>query len=142
MTDPTTVRDQQIRWFAQGYQPGTVVTLTFYSTPVPMGTATADSFTFAERLVTIPADAELGSHRIVSTGLGANGAPLTLTVPLTVSASGQGVVGTPTGSTSGGSGLPRTGLELAALALLGAGLIGGGATAAVAGRRRRRAAIA
>ncbi len=137
VTDSTTTRGQQIRWFAQGYRPGSPVTLTFFSTPVPMGTAQADSSTFVERLVRIPADADLGSHRIVSTGIGANGSPLTLTVPLTVSADGAGVVGTPSGS--GGGDLPRTGVDVALAALVGAGLIAVGTTAVVAGRRRRHA---
>ena len=118
-----------VTYRAQGYMPGAPVVITLFSTPVKLGTATADSFSFVSKALTIPMGTALGSHKLVSTGLGANGRALTLEVPITTSEAikgakvkvpmfdGEVAVKVPPGTNSGtklrvrGKGVVRKGRE-------------------------------
>jgi hypothetical protein len=155
VSDSTTTPNQRVRWYGEGYAPNTRVVLTLQpesGPPIPLGSATSDSFGFAEQFITIPRDAAPGSYRVVSTGMGADGRALTLSVPISVSAAGNSVIDLPdtgpggsgsagNGGTNGsGFGLPRTGGEIGLVAAFGILLAGAGTAAIVAGRRRRTAA--
>jgi hypothetical protein len=90
-----------------------------YSTPQVLGSVAAgDDGKFAKS-VTLPAGAT-GSHTLLASGVDVNGRPRVMTLPIRISAAGEGG--------GEGSGLPVTGSPIALLVLLGAALItaGGG----------------
>lgn len=89
-----------------------------------LGTVTADEGGGATITFKVPDGTSVGRHSVVFTGgfFGVN---------RSVSVSFQ-VVGA-----AAGGGLPLTGFEVGAAALLGIGLLGGGTIAVVSGRRRR-----
>jgi hypothetical protein len=134
-----------------GFEPNSEVSFTLYSTPRPVGStvvAADGSFTFT---VVVPADLELGAHRIEAVGRAADGSPLTLEVPVTVTAAPPTpttVPTTPTPTTVPATpAVPAETRAPAALAVTGAattgglGLLGGlgvgvGAALVALGRRR------
>lgn len=133
ISDTTPTPGQTVSITAQTYTGS--VTITMNSEPVVLGSATADSSGVANLSATIPANAALGTHTLVATGTGADGAPLTLTLSFTVVAadgSGSGAAG----------GLPRTGDDSSLpLARVGLGLAAaGGVITAVAAKRRKATA--
>lgn len=143
--DNTLVRGQAFHYRAQGFLPNSSAALAMFSTPIPLGTATADEFTFFDVVLKIPSNAQLGSHRIVSTGQGADGQPLTLSVPVVVTA---GATQTTVGDTDPGTtddatsvvdriGLPRTGMQVLVAAATGAFLVLVGGVLLLSVRRRR-----
>jgi hypothetical protein len=73
---------QTIGVTGEGCAAGSTVTLTFMSTPVPLGTTVANSQGQFSTTVTIPVNATLGAHEIVATC-----GSLSLTAALTVVAS-------------------------------------------------------
>lgn len=81
-----------------GFDPGETVDFTLHSSPVDLGTATADSNGNVTFTATIPADTAAGSHQIIATG---ETSGITATFALTVSAS-------PTSSTTTSSTAPST----------------------------------
>ena len=60
------------------------VTVTMNSEPVVLGTAASDPSGVARLYATIPANAALGTHTLVATGTGADGAPRHADAQLTV----------------------------------------------------------
>jgi hypothetical protein len=125
ISDDVVQRSQEILVFsAEGcWEPGTSVALAFLSQPVGLGTAPVEDDGSFSRSVTIPADAELGEHRIRVSGTDASGAAATVFVRLEVVAG------------SGGGGLPVTGLALGALLALAVGLFAAGGSLVLAARR-------
>lgn len=69
-----------------GFKPGSKVSFTLHSTPVLLGTATADAKGVATLAVTLPADVAAGAHSIVVDGVGVDGKPRQLSIALTITA--------------------------------------------------------
>jgi hypothetical protein len=125
VSDTTVEPGQPVTLSARVFQSGSTVTFTFFSAPVVLGTATANSSGVATLTATIPSNATPGTHRIEATGTGADGQPLTVVINITVlGAAGSGLPTTGSGSTA-----PLTQLAAAALA-------GGGLLVLLANRRR------
>ncbi|MBC7633535.1 MAG: LPXTG cell wall anchor domain-containing protein [Flavobacterium sp.] len=112
-----------------------------------MGKANVDRFTFFQTLITIPVGTAPGAHRLVASGTGVDGAPLSLGTAITVVA--PGVVapggGSGLGGTTGDAGsrgpifgvtLPRTGTDAAIVGALGVVLVAVGGATIAASRRR------
>jgi hypothetical protein len=135
ISDTTPTPGQTVDITARTYQGD--VTFTMNSEPVVLGTAASDPSGVARLSATIPANAALGTHTLVATGTGADGAPLTLTLSFTVVA-GDGTAGGAAGA------LPRTGDDSSLpLARIGLALAAaGGVITAVAAKRRKTAATA
>ena len=118
---------------APGFGPNSPVTITVcgkpYTTGGPFSAGSDGTFSGT---VTVPSDTSAGSCTIVVSGTGPNGAARAVSFPITVTSSGTGG-----GSGNGGGGLPFTGFELGAASVLGAGLLGAGTIALIAGRKRK-----
>ncbi|WP_051389449.1 LamG-like jellyroll fold domain-containing protein [Arthrobacter sp. 35W] len=84
----TAAPGQTITVSGSGFGPGSTVVFTLHSTPVELGTAVADAQGNVTLTVALPADVAAGEHLIVLTGVDASGAPVEVSIPLTVSASG------------------------------------------------------
>ncbi|MCW2507087.1 MAG: hypothetical protein JWP68_235 [Modestobacter sp.] len=112
----------QVTLSGSGYQPGSVVELVVYSTPVSLGSVVADANGAFSATVTLPASMANGTHHLVSVGVDADGNPRYLVSEIIV---------------SGGTGLAYTGFSPAPY--IGGGLVAllAGAGLIVAGRRRR-----
>ncbi|HZQ26868.1 MAG TPA: LPXTG cell wall anchor domain-containing protein [Acidimicrobiales bacterium] len=112
-----------------GFKPGSSVALDFLSTPVRVGTATADANGGIRATVTVPANATPGTHTIEATGTDPRGAPLVLSASITI--------------LGAGAPLPHTGSSSTApLTAAGVGLVLIGGVAVVGARRRRARAHA
>lgn len=118
---------------ATGFGAGTEAKATVESTPIGLGTLTADATGTIRFSVKVPGVTP-GLHHVVVRGVSPTGAAHIVSLPLTVTGAAAG------GGT--GSGLPFTGFELGAASLLGAGLLGAGTVAVVSGRKRRSALTA
>jgi hypothetical protein len=112
----------QVTLSGSGYQPGSVVELVVYSTPVSLGSVVADANGAFSATVTLPASMANGKHHLVSVGVDAAGNPRYLVSEIIV---------------SGGTGLAYTGFSPAPYLGGGAALLLAGAGLIVAGRRRR-----
>lgn len=111
-----------------GFRPGSTVSLELRSAPVSLGSAQAGAAGAFSTTVVIPADASPGSHTVAATGVDATGAARELTATVTVLGA------------AAGADLPRTGAGFAVPAgTAGVALVGVGALAVVASRRRRTA---
>jgi hypothetical protein len=97
----------------------------FTSSPVLLATTTANGAGAINASVTIPSDAEAGSHTLSATGADPVGGTLVLRASLTVE-----------GSTGSILGLPRTGGNIAALAIVAAAIFLVGGLFDVVTRRR------
>ena len=129
ITDSTATPGQSLTAYSgEGqFDPGSSANAELRSTPKSLGTVTVDSAGAASVTFTVPTDLSTGAHSVVFTGpfFGVN---------RSVAVNFQ-VVGA-------GAGLPLTGFEMGAAALLGVGLLGAGTIAVVSGRRRRLAPLA
>ena len=147
VSDTTVVPGQAITISGCGFAPDSPVRITFESIPVLLATLLArpsptDSFATT---VNVPSDAPVGAHTLKATGVGTDGAPLVLSVPIEVTepggsaATGAGGAGTGGTGASGSRGtLSRTGAGAALpLAQLGAALVLVGAGTLAVVRRRR-----
>lgn len=135
ISDTTPTPGQTVTISCGTYLAGATVTFTFLSTPVVLGTVTADANGVATLTTAIPSDATLGDHTITVTGESAAG-PLTQTIPLTVVSAGAGAGAG--GVATGAGGLPRTGTDSSLpLARTAALLIAVGGVLVLAARRRR-----
>jgi LPXTG-motif cell wall-anchored protein len=141
ISDTTPSPGQTITIVGQTFAQGSSATVTLFSDPVVLGSATADASGIVALQATIPTNTPLGSHTLVVDGTAPDGTPLSLSASITV------VPADGTGTPSGGSGsssddLPRTGddasLPLAKLGLALAAV--GGLITAVAAKRRKAAA--
>lgn len=97
---------------ADGFEPGSTVTVTIYSDPIVLGTMVANSVGTASGSFQIPSGLHVGTHTIVAAGTGADGLPRSVELSVEVASS--------TTSGSAPAGLALTG-----------GTIGGMLTAAV-----------
>lgn len=106
-----------------GFAPGEQVSVTLFSTPIGLGTATASSTGQVVHAVTIPVDLEVGDHRIELVGL-TSGARVSIAIEVlgaTVAASGT---------------LPATGRHTGQQAAFAVALLLLGSAFVRAGRRR------
>ena len=117
-----------------GYAPGDPVGLTFESTPVSVGTATADSNGQFSAKVTIPSDAARGAHTIRSSGHRPDGSSLELTAKVTVVAPGE-TAGAGALAFTGSDALPVVWIALVVLVLGSALVIGARRRATVRARQ-------
>jgi hypothetical protein len=113
-----------------GFAPYSTVQLVAYSTPVSLGTVTADDQGRFSAAVTVPAGLVNGVHHLVATGIDPSGATRNLVVEVTVTGGRTAAASGGTGSLAytGFAALPWLLAGLVALAL-GTGLV-------VVGRRR------
>jgi len=77
---------QKLGVFGQGYMGGTDVQIWLESSPVLLTTVVSAADGTFSTTVLIPVGTAAGAHSIVSMGLGADDASLTLTAPITVTA--------------------------------------------------------
>ncbi len=121
---------------------------TLFSHPKPLGSGVADETGFYSLSFTIPSDAEIGGHRIVTTGTGVvDGVSTINVIGEQASAAGDldtrgraagGAARAAGGGGGGGGALARTGsASTAPLTAAGVGLILIGGAAVVITRRRR-----
>jgi hypothetical protein len=108
-----------------GFKPHEVVHLTLHSTPVDLGTFTADANGVVTATFTLPAGTVVGTHHLVFEG--AQGTHYV--AALTVAAAAT--------TTASGSELAYTGADVAVPLVGGLVLLGAGAGAMVVGRRRK-----
>jgi LPXTG-motif cell wall-anchored protein len=113
-----------------GFTAGAPVTISLHSTPVQIGTTTTDASGAFSSVVTIPLDAAAGAHSIVASD-GAVVLSASFEVTGAAAASRAVASAAPASST-----LPRTGVQTGVLVAVAVGLIGLGALAVIAGRRR------
>jgi LPXTG-motif cell wall-anchored protein len=112
---------------AKTHKVGALVTFRFLSTPVVVGTATADANGVATLTFKVPADATAGQHHVESTGTGTNDQALTQSAAITV-----------TGGTSGT--VPKTGANSTKpMAEIGVGALALGGLFVLIARRRTKA---
>jgi LPXTG-motif cell wall-anchored protein len=136
VSDTTPTPGQTISVEGRTFATGSTVTLTLFSDPVVLGSATADAAGVIATQVTIPTNTPLGSHTLTAEGTAPDGSPLSLSVSLTV-------VPAQAGGGTGGSDLPRTGSDSSIpLAKLGVGLAAIGGLIAALAAKRRKAALA
>ena len=121
---------------AQGLRPGHVG-LNFVlsaSETIVLGTTVADGVGNWSLTVTLPPGLSAGPHTLVASYIDKNGKPASTSFAVqVVKAAGAGT------TSVGGIQLPRTGAEIGTVSVLGLALVGGGAMAIAAGRRRRSA---
>ncbi|SDX92479.1 titin [Micromonospora pattaloongensis] len=111
-----------------GFAPHSTVTVTIYSTPTHLGTATADANGDFELTVTVPSDLPAGAHTLVAQGVDSSGAPHAMKLAVTVPAA------------DGDSDLPKTGAGIMTMLLSGAVLVVAGVAMVAIGYRPRRLA--
>jgi hypothetical protein len=123
---------------ATGFRAESHAKADFRSTPIPLGTYTADATGAIHFSFKVPNVAP-GLHHVVVTGVSPTGAAHIVSLPITVTGTPSGAGAAGGGTKNPGSGLPFTGFELGAASLLGAGLLGAGTVAVVSGRKRKTA---
>lgn len=104
-----------------GFAARTPVVVAVYSTPAVLAHVVTDGSGAFSVTVTVPSGFT-GTHTFLATGFGAGGVPRTLTLPITVRATG---------------GLAATGLPVVTTVVLGLGVLAGGLLVLLANRRRR-----
>lgn len=114
----TSIEDAGSTISAEGLQVGSTYTLTMYSTPRVLYTGTVDATGGFTWLVALPADTPVGPHRLVLTGIAANGTPMSATAWFSLRADGR--IGAISYTGPVGGGLAHTGVNA-----LYAGLAGG-----------------
>jgi len=118
----------QVTVSAGGFKAGSDVTLTLVCPgrdPVVIGTTKADDRGLVNVDVSIPNDTPNGDCTIEVSGVDANGDPLTISLPLTVSSTATGT-------------LPRTGSDVGQYVGLGLALVALGGAAVYGARRDRQ----
>lgn len=119
-----------------GFASGSSVTIEAQSTPIMLGTFQADASGWVDATVTVPSTLS-GSHHIVASGTNSLGAPVVVSLPITVSQAGvTQPTATPTESNPT-SFLPRTGSNTMSIVLAGGVLMIVGGAAVVATRKRQ-----
>ena len=135
VSDTTPTPGQTITITTGTYLSGSSITVTFFSQPVPLGSAVANAVGEGTLSATIPANASLGAHTITAEGTTAAG-PLTQSVSVTVVAA-DGGAGAGTGARTP---LPRTGDDMSLpLARAAVVLVAAGGALLLVTRRRRHA---
>ncbi len=130
--DPSeAVPSQQVTFTAIGFAPDSQVETFICSTPISLGTFTADSTGQVSQVLQIPAGTTLGAHTIAAVGKRSNGLDQVAYAAVTVVSSSS--------SSSSGS-LPTTGSDNGKLVAIGAALMVLGAAAVFGSTRARRPA--
>ncbi len=152
-TTPTPTENGQVTLEGSGFEPGSEVTFTIFSTPKHLGTTTTTALGTFKITFTLPAGLT-GTHRIEASGTDAFGDPLTLsttveiaaaapttttTVPPGPTPNAPGADGTDQAGTNAGAGDPlaHTGTNPGLLALPALMLVLLGAALAASAQRRR-----
>jgi hypothetical protein len=107
---------------AAGFAPGEIIEVSLHSTPIALGTLTADGEGEVDGTVTIPADVEPGDHTLLLVGLTSGSrvsAPLEVLGATTAPGEPRAIPAT--GSASGGLAAVGMSLVLAGLALVAGG---------------------
>lgn len=121
----------------EGFADAAMVHVYLHSSPVLLGSGTANANGAFELGVTIPLGAPLGQHEIVESGTNPDGSVRQLTAAITVTARAASTTAAATSSTGGG--LPFTGAQIAGMSATGALLVFGGIGMLLVARRRRTA---
>ena len=159
MTDSTLQDGQPFAAAASGFEDASLVAFYVHSTPRYLTTVRADAAGEASAHLVMPDDLAPGLHELLAIGIGPDGRPRTVSIPIAVlpgryvapsapsapvnqpalaaahSTPATGplpLLGPATGS------LPRTGLALGGYLLAAAACLGAGAAALRAGRSRQR----
>jgi len=119
VSDTEVVPGEAITFSGGGYAANSNIDIELRSTPVQLGSTTADDVGNFSVEVVIPLDTPPGQHELAAIGIDPDGNPLTTVLPITVVATGGASGG------SGGSGgtLPTTGSDIGRSVGLGLGLI-------------------
>jgi LPXTG-motif cell wall-anchored protein len=141
ISDSTLVVGQPFTITVTGQQPGSTGTFTFNSTPILLGSATADAAGTVVFNGTTP-NVALGAHTITYAGTAADGSPSNYSLPVTVVAA-DGTGNTTTTAGTGAGTLPRTGSNSTGTLLpIAAVLVAGGALMVIITRKRTSATAA
>ncbi len=81
-------RGQQVTVSGSGFVPGAVVTITFHSARVVVGTTIADARGHFTATVSVPADLSMGTHRIEADGAASSGGRTVLIAQVSITAPG------------------------------------------------------
>ncbi|GAA4604952.1 hypothetical protein BJY16_005198 [Actinoplanes octamycinicus] len=111
----------------KGYAPFSTVTVTLYSDPLELGTATADAAGEISLTVTIPAGVPVGTHSIVASGVDSNGNALVRRLDVKAAAKDTTTTTKP---------LPTTGPAVLWLLIAGSAITATGAAARILAARR------
>lgn len=133
-SDTTVTPGEPITLNGSGFVPNAKITLTFNSTPVPLGTAQANASGAFTKQVTVP-NVPPGQHSITAVGSIAGRTAIT-----EITVMGASAVAPPATPTPSHGGLAFTGTDAALTAGLGALLLVVGGLAVLATRKRRAAA--
>ncbi len=146
ISDSTPTPGETVTLIGRTFAGGSTVTVTLFSEPVVLGSATADAAGVMALQATIPQNTPLGSHTITADGTAPDGSPLSLSVSLTVVPAAANARGSGTGGSGGGGAaghLPRTGDSWSlTLAKLGLGLAAAGGVITALAAKRRKSAMA
>lgn len=121
----------------KGYKPGSKVDVYAESTPIFLGSFTANAQGVISGEVTIPLGLSVGAHSIVMRGISPTGTPIVLREGITITAANAAAARGNSGRGNGIGALPTTGGEIASVTAVGIALVGVGAAAVYSGRRRR-----
>ncbi len=125
------LRNQTIQATARGFDPGTSGIFSIASVEQQIGTFTVSAARVGTASVTIPANISLGNHTIFARGT-LNGRSASVSRAVNVVAATTGGGG---GGGGGGGSLARTGAIVVPTALVGLGLVAGGAALKRSSRR-------
>lgn len=138
----------QLTLTASGFYPGSTVNFTMYSTPVSLGSSTANGAGVASLTVTIPSNAAAGAHTILALGLNSAGtgvaaSQFAITVGSSANSDASGVSANTAGVSTNAAGaitkLAATGGTSDGILMLTASLLLGAGVAAMVVRRSRNA---
>lgn len=129
LSDTTVTRGQTITASVTGFAGGSTVTLSILSVEQQLGTFVVSAGGTGSRNITIPSNISLGAHTIFARGTASNGTAGSVSRAVTVVAVSTGGVG--------GGGLARTGAVVVPAALVGLGLVAGGAALKRSSRRSK-----
>jgi len=120
VSDTEVVPGEAIVFSGGGFAANSNINIELRSTPVSLGSTTADDSGNFSVEVVIPPETAPGQHELAAIGVDPDGNPLTVVLPITVVAAGDGS----SSSTAGGGGtLPVTGSDIGRFVGLGLGLI-------------------
>ena len=139
----TSIEDAASTISADGLQVGSTYTLTMFSTPRVLYTGTVDASGGFTWVVSLPADTPPGAHRLVLTGIAADGTPMSAQAWFTLGSNGTILATSYAGPTADlvviaapRVGLAATGADVGTTVLAGALLLLLGAGALTISRRR------
>ncbi|MEO8220823.1 MAG: metallophosphoesterase, partial [Specibacter sp.] len=132
----TLVPGGQLTVTGTGFKPGSKASFTLHSTPVLLGTATADARGVVTLQVTLPVDVAPGEHSIVIDGVGVDGKSRQVSASLTITAAATAAVTTASSTQAAGDDLASTGANATKLGGMAVLLLIAGAVVFAVTRRR------